>query len=152
MRDIDPFEEMRKMHREMDRMFRQFFNKPLIGTSKDLISYERPLSDIEENKDFITLNIDMPGIKKEDIQLNITDDMIEVKAERKHESKVEKKGFFQQERSYSGFYRRLPLPANVKADQANAEYKNGVLSITIPREKKVIENKKVKRIPIKWGK
>ena len=91
----------------------------------------------------------MPGVDKKDIKVNVTKDSIEIKAEKKKEVKEEdkKKGMFRHERSFAGFYRSFALPNNVDADKANAEYKDGVLKITVPKLK--IEEKKKKLLEIK---
>lgn len=146
----DPFEEMKEFKKRMDKAFAEFFKKPetkLLSTEKKMLpALKEPASDVMIKGDDIVVSIDLPGVEKKDIQLNVTENYVEVKAEKKHEVKVEKKGFFKQERSYSGFYRVIPLPAEVKADKADASYNNGVLDIKIPLKEKT---KKIKKIEVK---
>ncbi len=148
---FDPFEDIRRMHKEMDRMFRDFFSsdKQLLPwkNKQELTSFRQPSCDVNEDRNKVLVEIEIPGVKKEDIQLRVRDDIIEVKAERKQDIKVEKKGFFRQERSYSGFYRAIPLQAKIDLDNTTAEYKNGILRIEAPKKEKLIE--KGKRIAIK---
>jgi HSP20 family protein len=144
----DPFEEMEKMKKEMDRMFRNFFSKSerrLIGSDRFLTHFQQPLTDIKETKKDVFVTIDLPGVEKKDIILNIKNNLLEIKAQKKQEIKIDKKGFHQHERSYSGFYRSIPLPANVKSENIETEYRNGVLRIKIPKTKeKHIISKKIK--------
>lgn len=155
------WDEMRRMQENMDSVFRNFFSsEPLLGNefllednsdNKDLITsnYVAPASDMYETDKDLVAEIDMPGVDKKDIKVNITKDSIEIKAEKKNELKKEdkKKGLFRLERSYAGFCRKFALPNNVNADKANAEYKDGVLRITVPKLE--IEHDKKKRLEIK---
>lgn len=141
----DPFEEMKEFKRKMDKAFEDFFKKPevkRIGFEKKLPALRKPESDVVIKDGNAIVKIDLPGVDKKDIQLNVTGNYVEVKAEKKEEMKVEKKGFFKQERSYAGYYRVIPLPAEVRAEEANASYKNGVLEIKIPLKEKL---KKIKK-------
>lgn len=147
----DPFEEMREFKKRMDKAFEEFFKKPEVKLLKHektaLPALREPASDVVVKDGKAVVRIDLPGVDKKDIQLNVTETYVEVKAEKKHEVKVEKKGFFKQERSYAGFYRVIPLPAEVKAEKSEASYKNGVLEVKVPlkekqkKEKKLIEVK-----------
>lgn len=143
----DPFEEMKKMRKEIERTFEDFYKKPVFKAEKKPMMRE-PLTDIMETDDSVVAKIELPGVDKKDIDLKITDNMLGIKAEKKHEEEVKKKGFFRQERSYIGFQRAFTLPAKVYPDKAKAEFKNGILTVEIPKEKKKLEEKKVKKIPI----
>lgn len=138
---LDMFYEMRKMQQDMDKLFRELF-KPVKFPTKI-----QPLTDIKETDKEVIVSLDMPGVDKKDIEINIRDDLVEVKAEKKHDVKVEKKGMFRQERSYTGYHRVLTLPCAVKEEKAGAEYKDGVLTITLP--KKEAKLPKAKKIEIK---
>lgn len=150
------WDQMRRMQEEMDSVFNNFFrsdpfrSKNLLSgpETKDLAlgSFAEPTADIYETDKEVVAEIDVPGVDKKDIEVSVTDDGVEVKAERKDEAKTEEKGIHRYERSYSGFYRRFSLPGNVDADKAKAEYKNGVLKITVPKTE--IEEKKKKLLPI----
>lgn len=156
------WDEMRRMQEQMDLIFSNFFDsEPFIrnnylledglGKNKELVSsnYRSPVSDIYETEKEVVAEIDMPGVDKNDIKVNVTEDVIEIKAEKKNELKQEdkKKGMFRLERSFAGFYRSFPLPNSVDPDKANAEYKDGVLKITVPKLK--VEEKKKKLLEIK---
>ena len=146
----DVFEEVERMHQEMDRLFDRMVgsHRSLIGynkgSSKDIAKWHQgfrpPIADVKETENGILAAVELPGADKKDIDLNITDSFIEVKVEKKGEKKVEKKGQYSYSSVASSFYRRIPLPAEVEASKANASYKNGILRIEVPKKKQV-ENK-----------
>lgn len=140
-----PFEEMREFKKRMDKAFEEFFKKPetkLLGHEKNLPALKEPVSDVIIKDGNAIVRVDLPGVDKRDVKLNVTENFVEIKAEKKHEVKVEKEGFFKQERSYAGFYRVIPLPAEVKAEKSKANYKDGVLEIIIPLKERLKKEKK----------
>lgn len=151
------WEEMRNMHCEMNRLFGDLRGWPearLLGSpagssgAKEIQRWSPAAADINETDTNIIATFDMPGINKKDIELHVDEDKISVKAERKAEVKEEKKCFYHHERSYAGFYRQFPLPAKVLPEKADAEYKDGVLTVTLPKEEpRTLE--KGKRLGIK---
>ena len=143
----DPFEEMKKLRKEIEKTFEEFYRKPILKVKRALM--REPLTDIQETEKEIIARVDLPGIEKKDIDLKITENMLGIKAEKKQEAVEKKKGFFRQERSYAGYQRAFSLPARVIPEKSNAEFKNGVLKITMPKEKKKLKEKKVKKIPVK---
>ncbi len=144
------FEEMRRLQREINRSFGDFWDSdklkalPDSNERKTALAMRTSLTDLEETDKEVIAKFELPGVDKKDIQLNITDNRIEVKVEKKQEAKVEKKGFYREERSYSGFYRVMALPSEVIPEKAKAKYKDGILEVTIPR----IESKKKNKIEI----
>ncbi len=91
---FDPFQEIRQMRKEMNRMFRDFFEKPekeLIGTGKSLSEFNHPLSDIQETENDVIVTLDMPSIDKKDINITIKDYLLELEAERKSGNKNREK-------------------------------------------------------------
>jgi HSP20 family protein len=144
---MTPFEEMEKR-------FEDFFRRPfsLFGPSwlprmkfpeTGVIS---PDVDIFEEGNDIVVKAEIPGMKKENIEVNLTDDMITVSGEKKQEEKVEKKDYYRIERSYGSFTRSFKLPKNVQSDKAKATFKEGVLEIRVPKTAEAIS--KEKKIPI----
>ncbi len=146
---------------EMVKLFRDFFreepfwsNRPLfphLPLEKELalINYVEPLTDVAETEREIVAKIEIPGVEKEDIKINATEDGIEISAEKKDEIKEEdkKKGRYRIERSYSGFYRYFSLPENADSGKIEANYKNGILELKIPKIGK--EAKKSKEVKVK---
>ncbi|NOZ80816.1 MAG: Hsp20/alpha crystallin family protein [DPANN group archaeon] len=154
------WDEIRRMQEDMDGLFRSFFSSPAEGrplledwSAMRLDNKSRALrrayADIWETDDEVKAEIELPGMDKKNIRVNVSSDGIEVKAETKEERKDEdkKKGLYRLERSYSGFYRRFPLPEGADPEHARAEYKDGVLRIAVP--KKAIPHKKRKLLEIK---
>jgi HSP20 family protein len=145
--EITPFEEMEKR-------FEDFFRRPfsMFGPSwlprlkfpeTGIIS---PNVDIFEDGNDIVVKAEIPGMKKEDIEVNLTDDMITVSGEKRNEEKVEKKDYYRIERSYGSFTRSFRLPKDVQSDKAKATFKDGVLEIRVPKTAEAIS--KEKKIPI----
>ncbi len=144
MRDI--WDEMMRMQEDMDRMFGDFFQvrRPLLAGPKDRGSgkevtkvkpFRAPVCNIQETEKNVLATFEVPGAGKDDIDLNVTEDSIEVKAERKvdKETKNKDKGYYSYMSSASQFYRRMPLPAKVDPDKSLAVYNDGVLKVTMPK-------------------
>jgi HSP20 family protein len=121
---------MLSLQRELNRVFSQSV------PSKTEDGYESsvwtPMVDIQEDEDFYTVMLDLPGVDKKDVKINFTDNVLSVSGERKVE-KVE--GVVKQfvEREYGKFYRRFSFPGHVDSGNIKAKYDNGVLTLTLPK-------------------
>ncbi|KAL6069918.1 Heat shock 70 kDa protein 1A [Balamuthia mandrillaris] len=93
----------------------------------------RPFSDVRETDDAIILHAELPGVKKEDIQVGVEGDQLVVRGEKKHEYKDEGDKFHRMERSYGSFTRRMALPTGVDPNAVSANFRNGVLEVNIPK-------------------
>lgn len=146
----DLFDEIRKMRKEMDQLFSDFYDRfysgeRLLPTPGDKMPALRPaVADVQETDTHVVATIELPGMKKEDITLHITENMLEVKAKTKEEKEIEEEGYTSYQSKYSGFYRRIPLPVGIDADETKATYKNGVLEVKMPK----LEKEKRKEISI----
>jgi HSP20 family protein len=138
---------------DMDRLFDDFrsewenaFLTPRTWTT-DLV--RQPLIDIADSGKEYVVKAELPGIKKDDISIEVTENGIEISGETKTEEKEEdkEKGYLRRERRYAKFYRSLPLPENVLTDKAEAEMKDGVLTVRLP--KAAPPEKKTKKLPVK---
>jgi len=132
------FEEMRRLQNEINRSFGDFWGsheyKALLGKSgKGQNIMKSPLTDLEETDKEIIAKFELPGVDKKDIQLNITENKIEVKVEKRKESEEKKKGYRRMERRYAGFYRVIPLPEGVHPEKAKTKYEDGILEVTMPK-------------------
>ncbi len=95
--------------------------------------YRKPFIDVIETEKEVIATADMPGLEKENIKINLTEDRLEISAETEHEEKKEEKGYVYRERSSGSFYRAISLPSPVDPDNSKATYKNGVLEIEMPK-------------------
>lgn len=128
--DEDFFDIFDAFTRRFFRGFRDFedFFEDESGMSSRNIVY-----DITEDENNVYVSIELPGVEKEDIDLRVDPDAIELKVESKKESSEEKEGFRSSRRSFFKIYRRFTLPVEVDPDKAKATYKNGVLEIVAPK-------------------
>jgi HSP20 family protein len=90
-------------------------------------------ADIFEDGNEVVVKADIPGVKKEDLDVSLSEDVITIKGERKKEEKVDRKDYYHAERSYGSFTRSFRLPAEVRADKAEARFEEGILEIRIPK-------------------
>jgi len=101
-----------------------------------------PTSDLEDEGDKFVANVDLPGVKKKDIELNITENSVEISAEHKEEVEEKKKNYLRKERSEVSYYRTLPLPEKIVPDKVRAKLTDGILNITLPKSKPTPKPKK----------
>lgn len=125
------------LQREMDRLFDDFFRRG--GLMR-----EWPV-DVVETNDTVVVKAELPGMEPKDVDISVSGGKLTIKGERKAEKEEKGKTFYRMERCYGSFSRTIELPASVEADKAKADYKNGVLEITLPKTEQV----KAKKIPIK---
>ena len=131
----DPWERLgfpmlTRLGREFDAMFGRFgLERPLAEHPMPVWS---PQLEMSSSPGEFTVKVDMPGMKKEDVILEMTDDHLVLRGERKQEKEEKKDGFVRTERTYGSFYRTVPLPEGVKAELAKAVLRDGVLEITMP--------------------
>lgn len=119
----NPFELMDEFVRNTDRAF-HFKNN---GATEWLPALECKMTDNE-----LLFTAELPGLKPEDVKVEITGDRIVIQGEKKAETKEEKEGYYRTERRYGNFYREMTLPEGAKADAAKAEIANGVLTVKVP--------------------
>lgn len=115
--------------RFFQRFERPFFDRAFGGAG----FFGQPSVDVAETDRAIKVSVDLPGMEERDIDVTLTGDVLTIRGERKHEREENEKGYFLHERSYGAFYRTIPLPPGVETDQAKAEFKKGVLRVTLPK-------------------
>lgn len=141
----DPFRELRSLQDEMNRLFLTNFSR---GEESDLMRGAwSPQVDIFENQDQIVLEAELAGMKPENVEISIENNVLTLHGERKFEKKDEGDNFHRVERSYGSFTRSFTLPPTVQSENANAEFENGVLRLTLAKR----EEAKPRRIEIKAG-
>lgn len=129
----EPVREMMSLREAMDRLFDDAFTRPL--SIRD--GWSTPAIDMYQTDDEIVVKAMLPGMKADDVQINVTGDMLTLKGEMKHEEEKKDKAWHIREHRYGRFERSIPLPLTVTADQANAEFENGILTITLPKAEEV---------------
>ncbi|MCD6455884.1 MAG: Hsp20/alpha crystallin family protein [Methanophagales archaeon] len=144
---FDPFEELRRMQERMYRIFREiepsFMERKMLPATGGELATVEPFVDVIDRGDKVVVAADVPGVEKEDLSVNISGDRLEISAERKKEAEEKKEGYVRRERTYTSYYRSIPLPTEVDGDKADATFENGVLEISMPKVK-AIEKKKIK--------
>ncbi len=124
----DPWTWMRNFHEEMNRTFARFFGR-------DLDREPRPWSpaiEVAERDGQMQVHAELPGLKPEDVKVEVTDEALIIRGERKYEHEDKDGDVYRSERRYGQFYREIPLPEGANAEQAKANFKDGVLEVTLP--------------------
>ena len=126
----NPFPFMRRLSEEMDRAFG--FKPGVLGMTEPYEGGWSPEIEIFEHSNTFFVRADLPGLTKENVKVQVIHDELTIEGERKFEKEETKEGIYRTERNYGAFYRRIPLPEYVKAEAAQATFKNGVLEVEIP--------------------
>lgn len=122
-----PFKEIEMLEREINKMFNDF-----LGTIG--VSYEYPLIDMVDTNDAILVYAEIPGVNKDDIKVKIHNDVLTISGERKEPELPEKANCLIREREFNKFMRSVRLPYPVDVSKVSAEYKDGILKITLPKK------------------
>jgi len=138
-----PFRDLVSIQDEMNQLFDDFFGRPVTRTEWTEGVWS-PTVDVSEDEDNVIIKAEMPGTKKEDVKISIQDNVLTLKGQKKQEKEEKDKNYHRVERSYGSFCRSFQLPTSVKTDKIKANYKDGVLNITLPKTEEV----KPKEIPI----
>ena len=144
----NPFE---RLHREMNDLFDGFlreFGGPALPSLWRERTEERvaPRVEVSETDDAVQVTAELPGLDEKDVEVSLDDNVLTVKGEKKQEREEKKKNFHLSERSYGQFQRLIPLPAGVEADKVKAQFKKGVLTITLPKSRQAAAEGR--RIPV----
>lgn len=162
-----PFTLMQRMAEDMDRLFDQFgFGRaglgltPTLGSVLDrdpfggrsLVgdtgeSLWSPQVEVRQKGDRLVIRADLPGVSKDDLHVDVQDDMLTIRGERREEREENEEGFYRSERRYGEFYRAIPLPEGIDADRCEASYQDGVLEISLPAPRQ--EERKGRKIQIR---
>jgi HSP20 family protein len=141
-RELVPF-DFEQMRREMDRLWDSFFEE---RPRKRVEKREwLPSLDVAETKDDIVVKAEVPGMDPKDVEISLSNGVLTIKGEKKHEREEKEEDYHLIERSYGAFTRSVQLPAEVQSNKVNASYKNGILKVTLPKS----EEAKIKEIKIK---
>ena len=140
----NPTRDVFGLHKNMNNLFDDFFYPSRkISTDEGLWNWN-PAVDIYEEDGNIVVKAEIPGVSKESINVDVKDRVLTLKGERSEDKEVKEERFFRRERTYGSFQRAFTLPADVNTEEIKAEYKDGVLKVTVPKP----EAQKPKQITI----
>ena len=128
----EPFRDLLTTQREFDRLFKEAFS-PMSGETEVSTRSWAPPVDIYETEDAIVLKAELPGIDPQDVEVRVEDNTLYLKGERNFEKEVKEQNYHRIERSYGSFARSFSLPNSISADKVKAEYKDGLLTLTMPK-------------------
>lgn len=139
--EFNPFGMMRRFTKDMERLFEDFgginfpgfFNREVFPFNAEFNEFDwMPQIEVLKSNEDLMVKADLPGLTKDDVKVELTDDALTISGERKEEKEEKKEGFYRTERNYGRFFRQIPLPDGAKTDKANAVFTNGVLEVKIP--------------------
>lgn len=133
------------LRREMDRIFNELIPFSWrLDDSETGMSRWTPTTDMMETDNEYLVEVELPGLTKNDIQINCQDNVLSIEGERRQENREENPGYLRTERSYGAFKRSIILPTSILEDKVKATFKNGILKVTVPKA----EKSKRKAVPI----
>ena len=135
----ESFSGLTTLRREMDRLFERF-----LGREASPLGEVEPAIEVAETPAAVIVKAQVPGVSKENLQVNVTDNALTLKGEVQEDKTTEEKNYHRREFHYGAFARTITLPTTVQAEQAIAQLKDGVLEVTIPKR----ETTKAKDVPI----
>ena len=145
---FQPQADLGNFNKKLKKFFEDFDSPFFNDWSKNFnTNVFTPRADVTEDKDNLYVHAEIPGVNKDDVKVNVTGDVLTISGEKKTEQKDENKNYYRIERTQGAFSRSFTLPAEIVVDKISAEFKDGVLNITLPKteEAKVVE----KQIEIK---
>lgn len=129
----EPARDMMTLREAMDQLFNDAFTRPLGGAALT----QAPAIDLYQDSDKVVVKASLPGFKPEDVQISVTGDVLTLRGEYKHENDQKEKTYHLREQHYSSFERSVRLPSEIQADKANADFENGILTISLPKAESV---------------
>ncbi len=130
----EPAREMMTLREAMDRLFDDAFTRPLSLSGNN---WSIPAVDMYQTDNEVVVKAALPGIKADEVQINVTGEVITLKGEIKQENESKEKAYHIREQRWGAFERSLVLPTEVVADKAKADFENGILTITLPKAEEV---------------
>ena len=128
---MSPITLMRRLTEDLDRAFSGLGRISRRGTAEEELTWA-PSVEVTQSGNNLVIRADLPGLSENDVSVEATDEGLILQGERKREETKEEGGVYRSERVYGRFYRFIPLPENAKTDQAQANFRNGVLEVTVP--------------------
>jgi len=131
-----PFSELMSLRQAMDKLFEDSFVRPSRALAA-LGEVTAPALDVYQTANEVVVKATLPGLKPEDVSIDITGETLTIKGETKAEQEIKKENYLYQERRYGSFARSVVLPSGLKPDKAEATIEDGVLTLTIPKAEEV---------------
>ena len=128
----EPFREIDSLQREMNSLFDNLMSRPERGSVATGPNF-LPAAEMQETPNAIELKVEVPGMEANDLDVQVTAEAVSISGERKSEAKTEERGMTRSEFRYGSFQRIIPLPTKIQNDKVQADYKNGVLHLTLPK-------------------
>jgi HSP20 family protein len=141
----EPFREVESLQKEMNRLLDRIVPTDVGNGEKMGLSFI-PAAEITETPEAVQLKLEIPGMEAKDLNVEVTADSLTINGERKSEIKTEEEGFTRTEFRYGKFHRVIPLPVQVDNSNVTAEYKDGILNLTLPKAEE--EKNKVVKVSI----
>jgi len=130
----EPVREMMTLREAMDRLFDDAFTRPI--NLRDG-GWSAPAIDMYQTDDDVVVKAALPGFKADEVQINVTGEVLTLRGETKHEEEKQEKAWHIHEHRWGSFERSITLPTDVKADKAVADFENGILTVTLPKAEEV---------------
>lgn len=130
---VDPFRGLRRLEREMDRLFGSFFEEPLVHLRRDEDAIRIPSVDMRETESELILTAEMPGVSKDQLEVEVNPKSLRLTGEAREEREEKEATYHRCERVYGRFERTIPLPTEVVTDKVKATLKDGVLEVHLPK-------------------
>ena len=130
----EPMREMMTLREAMDRLFDDAFTRPINLRDGGWTS---PAVDMYQTDDEVVVRAALPGFKADEVQINVTGDVLTLRGETKHEEEKKERAWHMREHRWGSFERSIALPTEVTADKAVADFENGILTITLPKAEEV---------------
>lgn len=134
-----------EMQKEINRMFDRFFRGGVVDEGDLLSTMWMPAVDLIEKDDEFVAKVELPGVRKDDVKITLHDNTLTIRGEKKEEKETKDSSYHRIERTYGSFQRSFTLPTAVRQDKVEAEFRDGVLTITMPKA----EEAKRKQIEVK---
>lgn len=128
----EPFRDLVTTQERFNRLFNESFSR-LFGDEEGLGRAWTPAVDVFENDNNYVLKAELPGVDPKDVEVRVEDNTLYLKGERKFEKETKEENYHRVERSYGSFARSFALPGSIDSDKVQAEYKDGLLTLTIPK-------------------
>ncbi len=129
----DPFREISTLQERMNRLFSEVARRSPVAEEEMVQGAWVPPVDIFETGDSIVIKAELPGISKEDITLEVKENTLSIRGEKKFEKDVKEENYHRVERSYGAFQRAFSLPGTVQQDKVKAKFRDGILEVTLPK-------------------